>query len=250
MSIIDKTLVIIPTYNERESIGKIIDSLTALKLKVLIIDDNSPDGTSEFVRSLNYNNVDILDREKKDGLGAAYRAGLKYALTYHPDADYFVSMDGDGSHQVADLALMLNRFEESPKASLVLGSRWMDGGGIRNWSRYRIWLSKAGTRYASWALKMPISDLTGGFRIYPRQTLEHIDFNQITSNGYCYQIEMAFAVKHLNKEIIEHPITFIEREAGVSKMSLKVVIEAIWRVTVLGLALRLKPTADKLHYVK
>ena len=250
MSIIKKTLVLIPTYNEKDSIEKILRDLSKYNFRVLIIDDNSPDGTAQFVKSLNLENVDILNRPRKAGLGAAYRAGLKHALVKNPDINLFVSMDGDGSHQVQDLLQMLKKFEENPKSSLVLGSRWIAGGGIRNWSRFRIWLSKAGTRYASWALKIPINDITGGFRIYPRQTLERIDLDQITSNGYCYQIEMAFAVKHLNQEIIEHPITFIEREAGVSKMSAKVVAEAIWRVSVLGLALRLRPNADKLHYVK
>ena len=246
----NKCLVIIPTYNEVDSIEVILRQLTNNDFKVLVVDDNSPDGTADLVTNLNIPSVEILRRPQKEGLGAAYKAAIESALANRDDFSYIISMDGDGSHQVSDLMKMIEKIEEHPEASLILGSRWISQGGIRNWNGFRIFLSKAGTRYARWALKLPINDLTGGFRIYPRKTLEKIDFQQITSNGYCYQIEMAFAIKHLNKEIVEHPITFIEREAGVSKMSLKVVFEAIWRVSVLGIGLRLKPNADKLHYVK
>jgi len=246
----NKCLVIIPTYNEVDSIEVILRQLTKNDFKVLVVDDNSPDGTADLVTKLNIPSVEILHRPKKEGLGAAYKAAIESALANRTDFSFIISMDGDGSHQVSDLMKMLVKIEEHPEASLILGSRWISQGGIRNWNGFRIFLSKAGTRYARWALKLPINDLTGGFRIYPRKTLEKIDFQQITSSGYCYQIEMAFAIKHLNKEIVEHPITFIEREAGVSKMSLKVVFEAIWRVSVLGIGLRLNPNAGKLHYVK
>ncbi|MGI9198647.1 MAG: polyprenol monophosphomannose synthase [Candidatus Nanopelagicaceae bacterium] len=249
-------LVLIPTYNERESIGALLKQLTESQFKVLLIDDNSPDGTSDYVKSLNFVEVEILERKKKDGLGNAYKAGIKFALNDSLDwrFDYLISMDGDGSHQVTDLINMVRALEKAPNANLVLGSRWIPGGGIRNWNSFRIWLSKAGTRYARWALKLPINDLTGGFRIYSKKTLQRIDLDQIESNGYSYQIEMAFAVNHLKQfnlgEVLEVPITFIERESGVSKMSSKVVLEAIWKVTKLGLGLRLRPNADKLHYVK
>ena len=251
----NKYLVMVPTYNERESIGGLLKDLTDNDFNILVIDDNSPDGTAEYVKSLNLKNVKILNREKKDGLGNAYKDGIKNALNSSTwTFDFLISMDGDGSHQVADLINMVKALEQRPNASLVLGSRWVPGGAIRNWNRYRIWLSKAGTRYARWALKLPIKDLTGGFRIYSKKALERIDLNQIESNGYSYQIEMAFAINHLNQfnlsEVLEVPITFIERESGVSKMSSKVVFEAIWKVTKLGLGLRLRPNADKLHYVK
>ena len=159
-------------------------------------------------------------------------------------------MDADGSHRPDDLVRMLKISSESPNA-VILGSRWIPGGSIVNWPIHRKWISKAGTWYAKFALKMDLNDLTGGFRIYPRTVLEQLDLDQVTSNGYCYQIEMAFAVNHLQKsKIIEVPITFIEREQGVSKMSQRIVLEAMLKVTRLGLGLRLNPTADKLHYVK
>ena len=266
-----KVLVVIPTYNEQESINLLIYQLNKLNmahLNILIIDDNSPDGTADYVENLGLPNIDILRRSHKSGLGSAYKDAIKYALSKSSpskaqDFEYLVSMDGDGSHQVQDLQTMLETLiqikskesdQQLSKISLILGSRWVPGGGIRNWSKPRIWLSKAGTKYARFALRLPINDLTGGFRIYPRNTLEHIDLDQITSNGYCYQIEMAFAVDHLNKklglETIELPITFVERANGVSKMNFKIVLEAMWQVTKLGLGLRLRPKADKLHYVK
>lgn len=159
-------------------------------------------------------------------------------------------MDADGSHRAEDLEKMLEIANLNPKA-IILGSRWIPGGQIVNWPKSRKWLSKAGTRYAKWALKMDINDLTGGFRIYPRVALEELDFDQITSNGYCYQIEMAFALNHLPAyKVIEVPITFIERAQGSSKMSRRIVLEAIFKVTWLGLRLRINTTADKLHYVK
>ena len=249
----------IPTYNEWESIKKTIDGINAnVQVQILIIDDNSPDKTADFVDSLLYKNVDILRRAKKEGLGNAYKS----AITKYLDSGYchFISMDADGSHRPEDLKAMIQTLADYPKAHLIMGSRWMPGGSIVNWPKYRIWLSKVGTRYAKWALKMPQSDLTGGFRIYSVEALHKIDLAQITSNGYCYQIEMAFAISHLtnkspdrtlnNDSIVEVPITFIEREAGVSKMNQRIVFEAMAKVSKLGFTLRLNPTADKLHYVK
>lgn len=246
-----KSLILIPTYNERASIKSLLDKLISElpDIDILIIDDNSPDGTANFVKALNLDNVDILCRKEKDGLGSAYKAGIKYALN-KDIYTHLISMDADGSHQVEDLKKMLNVARVNPDA-MILGSRWIPGGQIKNWPNYRKWISKAGTRYAKFALKMELNDLTGGFRIYPVEALSKINLDQITSNGYCYQIEMAFALGHLaDLETIEVPITFIERQAGVSKMSQRIVIEAILKVSSLGLALRLNPSADKLHYVK
>ena len=245
-----KPLLMIPTYNEQETIKSLIERINrSLTIDILVIDDNSPDKTADFVSSLGYKNVDILSRSKKDGLGNAYKAAIEYGLR-NQQFTHFISMDADGSHRPEDLIEMLKIAESNPNFGLILGSRWVSGGKIVNWPKYRKWLSKAGTRYAKWALKLKISDLTGGFRIYPRETLEALDFKQITSNGYCYQIEMAFAISHLNLKVIEVPITFIEREVGVSKMSQRIVLEAMAQVTRWGLAMRLNPTADKLHYVK
>jgi dolichol-phosphate mannosyltransferase len=249
-NISNRCLIVIPTYNEIGSIQNLLEELAAFRFNILIVDDNSPDGTADFVSNLKLPQVRIFRRPKKEGLGAAYKAAVEFAFANNFEFTYLVSMDGDGSHQVSDLIKMLGKIEQEPQASLLIGSRWIKNGGIRNWNGFRIFLSKTGTRYARWALKLPVNDLTGGFRIYPRKSLERIDLAQINSNGYCYQIEMAFAIKHLNQRIIEHPITFVERAAGQSKMSLKVVLEAIWRVTLLGAQLRLRPKADKLHYVK
>ena len=159
-------------------------------------------------------------------------------------------MDADSSHRVADLSRLIESAKSNPAANLVIGSRWVPGGAIENWPFARKFLSKLGTKYAQWALNLEIKDLTGGFRVYPRRTLERLDLNQITSNGYCYQIEMAYAISHLQGEIIEVPITFVERREGVSKMSNRIVLEAMVQVTRWGLTRKLSPSADKLHYVK
>jgi dolichol-phosphate mannosyltransferase len=242
-----KAIVLIPTYNERESIKDILDKLTWID--VLVIDDNSPDGTADYVKSLKFENVDILNRSYKDGLGNAYKAAIA-KICQENGYTHLITMDADGSHRAEDLISMLEISKTNPEA-VIMGSRWIPGGAIVNWPKRRKWISKVGTWYAKFALKMDINDLTGGFRIYPRQAMEQIDLTQITSNGYCYQIEMAFALKHLpDIRLIEVPITFIERESGQSKMSQKIVLEAVLKVTKLGIKLRLNPSADKLHYVK
>lgn len=244
-----KFAVMIPTYNERKSIAELLPELALLDLDILVIDDNSPDKTADFVKSLNYKNVDILQRPNKDGLGNAYKAGIKYLLSKNMYT-HLISMDADGSHRVEDLQKLIAVAKQKPNSDLILGSRWIPGGAIENWPNTRKWLSKAGTWYAKLALKLKVNDLTGGFRIYPAKTLNQINFDRITSNGYCYQIEMALAISQLNGEIVEVPIKFIEREMGVSKMSNRIVLEAMAQITRWGLALRITPNADKLHYVK
>jgi dolichol-phosphate mannosyltransferase len=245
-----KPIVLMPTYNEAKNIEQMLKSVLSITdLHILVIDDNSPDKTADLVKSLKVQNVDILLRNEKDGLGNAYKAGIEKILK-NSDFTHLISMDADGSHRAEDLQRMLEIARQNPK-SIILGSRWIPGGQIVNWPKSRKWLSMAGTKYAKWALKMDINDLTGGFRIYPRAALEKLDLNQITSNGYCYQIEMAFALRHLPEyKVIEVPITFVERAQGSSKMSQRIVLEAVLKVTWLGLRLRLNPTADKLHYVK
>ena len=214
----------------------------------MVIDDSSPDGTADYVRSLNLDNVEVLQRPSKDGLGTAYKVGIEKALK-ESEVTHLVSMDADSSHRVADLSRLIESARSNPTANLVIGSRWVPGGAIENWPFARKFLSKLGTKYAQWALNLEIKDLTGGFRVYPRRTLERLDLSQITSNGYCYQIEMAYAISHLQGEIIEVPITFVERREGVSKMSNRIVLEAMFQVTRWGLARKLNPSADKLHYV-
>ena len=247
-------IVMLPTFNERQSVGSVIKSLLELEIQsvqisIMVIDDSSPDGTADYVRSLNLDNVEVLQRPSKDGLGTAYKAGIEKALK-ESEVTHLVSMDADSSHRVADLSRLIESARSNPTANLVIGSRWVPGGAIENWPFARKFLSKLGTKYAQWALNLEIKDLTGGFRVYPRRTLERLDLSQITSNGYCYQIEMAYAISHLQGEIIEVPITFVERREGVSKMSNRIVLEAMVQVTRWGLTRKLSPSADKLHYVK
>jgi dolichol-phosphate mannosyltransferase len=234
-----KFLIVIPTYNERESIAKVLNALKAENSKndifVLVVDDGSPDGTADYVDSLSLSFVTVLRRKEKSGLGASYRAGFAWGLQ-RSQFTHFVSMDGDGSHRASDFSLMANEVDGT---DLVLGSRWMPGGAIVNWPKYREVISRTGTAYATRVLNLRISDITGGFKIYSRQLLEKIDINSITSEGYCFQIEMVMAAADCGAIITEVPITFVEREAGRSKMSQAIVVEALWKTTLWGLRRRL-----------
>lgn len=242
-------LVIIPTYNEAQSIMAVIDSLLSLRenVEILVVDDNSPDGTADIVRSRGLPRIHVLSREKKTGLGGAYRAGFFWAIA-KGRFTHVVSMDGDGSHRAVDLSLMLSKANTPNR--VVFGTRWMQGGAIINWPKSRQLLSRAGTTYARIALKIDLRDLTGGFRVYPISLLEKMKISAIVSEGYCFQIEMARAAVANNCELVESPITFVERVSGVSKMSRAIVLEALWRVTLWGFNRRLGRSADKLHYVK
>jgi dolichol-phosphate mannosyltransferase len=248
-----KAMILIPTYNEAISVVELLCSLETLReskefdFDVTIIDDNSPDRTAEIVESLNLDWVSILKREKKDGLGNAYRAGFAQVLaTDH--YDQIVTMDADGSHRVADLPAMFAAI--NPGKSIVLGTRWIPGGSVVNWPKSRQLLSKSGTKYASLALGIKLADLTGGFRIYSRQLLESLNLTQMDATGYCFQIEMALAAHLADARATEVPITFVERINGVSKMSRAIVIEALIQTTRWGIKRRVRPNADKLHYVK
>jgi dolichol-phosphate mannosyltransferase len=159
-----------------------------------------------------------------------------------------VTMDADGSHRVQDLPSMLDATDAL--VSITLGTRWMPGGSVVNWPRSRQLLSKSGTKYARIALGIALNDLTGGFRVYSSQLLEKLNLGDMTATGYCFQIEMAMASELAGATMVEVPITFVERINGVSKMSRAIVIEALWQTTLWGLARRLRPNADKLHYVK
>jgi dolichol-phosphate mannosyltransferase len=248
-----KAMILIPTYNEASTVVELINGLKALRdsgeynFDVTVIDDNSPDKTAEIVESLALDWVYVLKRERKDGLGNAYRAGFARVL---PDGRYdqFITMDADGSHRVADLPAMFAAI--SPGKSIVLGTRWIDGGSVVNWPKSRQLLSKSGTRYASFALGIKLADLTGGFRIYSRQLLESLNLTEMDATGYCFQIEMALAAHLAGAQATEVPITFVERINGVSKMSRAIVIEALIQTTRWGINRRVRPNADKLHYVK
>lgn len=248
-----KAMILIPTYNEAISVVELLYGLETLRntkefdFDVTVIDDNSPDGTADIVQKLELDWVSILRRPKKDGLGNAYRAGFA-AVLKDLRYDQIVTMDADGSHRIADLPAMFNAI--SPGKSIVLGTRWMPGGSVVNWPKSRQLLSKSGTRYASLALGIDLADLTGGFRIYSRQLLETLNLTEMDATGYCFQIEMALASHLAGATATEVPITFVERINGVSKMSRAIVIEALIQTTRWGLARRLRPNADKLHYVK
>ena len=241
-------LVMIPTFNEAESIGPLIVELLQRlpELEILVIDDNSPDGTAKIVEELGSSRIHVLRREQKNGLGAAYRAGIAWAQA-RPHFSHYVTMDGDGSHRPEDLLPMLAR---ANNLDVVMSSRWMPGGEIRNWPKYRQIISQVGTSYARVALKLPFSDLTGGFRVYSAHLIKRLQISEITSEGYCFQIEMILASHAAAATISEVPVTFIEREHGRSKMTGRIVLEALTKVTLWGWQRRFQPNADKLHYVK
>jgi dolichol-phosphate mannosyltransferase len=243
-----KPLVMIPTYNEALSIGAVIEQLLELsqEIEILVIDDNSPDQTATVVRKVESARVHLLQRNEKSGLGSAYRAGFVWAQA-HPIFTHYVTMDGDGSHRPQDLLPMLTR---AAAVDVVLSSRWMPGGAIQNWPKYRQLISRVGTFYAHIALKLPFTDLTGGFRVYSTQLLGRLNIAAISSEGYCFQIEMILASDVASATFSEVPITFVERELGRSKMTKAIVIEALTKVTLWGWQIRFHRNADKLHYVK
>ena len=247
-----KPIILIPTYNERDSIGRLLGKLEDFRHRqtfdALIIDDGSPDGTVDYIDSLNYPWVEIMKRSAKSGLGPAYRAGFIHILRTRPEITHFVTMDADGSHRVEDLDAMFASVTSGPE--IILGTRWMPGGAVENWPLKRHILSRAGTTYARLALRIPLRDLTGGFRIYSRELLESLKLEKMQASGYCYQIEMALVARAAGAKMREVPITFVERLHGRSKMTKEIVREAIFQTTHWGLERLLHPNADKLHYVK
>ena len=246
-----KPVILIPTYNESIAIVELLSKLSTLHnerdFDVVVLDDNSPDKTADIVDSMNLSWVSVLRRPGKAGLGAAYRAGFAHVLGMNKYSQ-IVTMDADGSHRVEDLPAMLDA--SSDPVSITLGTRWMAGGSVVNWPKSRQLLSKSGTKYARIALGIPLNDLTGGFRVYTADLLKSLKLTDMTATGYCFQIEMAMASELAGATMHEVPITFVERINGVSKMSRAIVIEALWQTTLWGLARRLRPNADKLHYVK
>jgi dolichol-phosphate mannosyltransferase len=250
-----KPVILIPTYNESISIVELLHSIATIQSRfqfdVIVIDDNSPDRTADIAQGLGYTWVEVIRRPGKAGLGAAYRAGFE-AVLRSDKYTHVITMDADGSHRVQDLPAMLTAASSisDELKSIVLGTRWMPGGSVVNWPRSRQLLSKAGTRYAQLILRIPLRDLTGGFRIYSTSLLRSLNLKDMTATGYCFQIEMAMASDLSGATKIEVPITFVERINGVSKMSKAIVVEALWQTTLWGLSRRLRPNADKLHYVK
>ena len=221
------SIVVIPTYNEVESIGVLLDALKLLPVDILVIDDGSPDGTAELCRA---HGVEVISRSGKLGLGSAYRTGFAVAL--ERGYSNVIEMDDDGSHQVSDLVKMMEWIGTS---ELLIGSRWVADGAIQNWSKFREYLSKAANAYANVVLSLGIKDTTSGLRIYNADLLKRMDISTIRSEGYCFQIEMTRRVIARGGSIGEIPITFIERAHGVSKMSFAIALEAVLRITWWGL---------------
>ena len=231
-------LVVIPTYNESESIESLLKRLNSARMQIsdkyeidiLIVDDNSPDQTAVMAKNLQLSGLKVLSRQYKSGLGPAYLAGFKQGLL--EKYDYFVEMDADLSHQPEQLIDLLNA---ASKVDLVIGTRWIPGGSVVNWPKRRKWISKLGTGYASFALNLPYKDLTSGYRVLPREFLSQLDFSLIETRGYGFQIEMALKAIESGFGIKQVPITFVERENGYSKMSLAIIWEAWSMVTIWAL---------------
>ena len=224
-----KTLVVVPTYNEIANISDVILRLksASAEVDILVVDDNSPDGTGALADSLVDSRTHVLHRSEKGGLGPAYLAGFTWG--YDRGYEYFVEMDADGSHQPEEIFRLL---AAAPGHDLVLGTRWMPGGLVLNWPISRRLISRFGTRYASLALGLSFRDLTSGYRLLSRQLIEDIFTSQLTTIGYGFQIEIVRIANAHKRIIVEVPITFVERVAGNSKMSGKIVVEA-WRKTTL-----------------
>ena len=240
-----RILVIVPTYNERESLPVIVERIRASvpQAAVLIADDNSPDGTGAIADSLAASDaqVQVMHRTSKDGLGAAYIAGFTWGL--EQGFDVLVEMDADGSHQPEQLPRLLAALRD---ADLVLGSRWVAGGGTQNWSKGREVLSRGGNLYTRTMLGVPLYDATGGYRAFRADTLRGIDLDSVESQGYCFQVDLAWRAVQRGFTVTEVPITFVEREVGTSKMSRAIVAEALWRVTQWGVAERAGQVKDAL----
>ena len=230
-------LIIVPTYNELANAPLLIRRIFKHipNSDVLVVDDGSPDKTSDAIRELQqeFPTLHLLERKTKLGLGSAYRLGFAWGL--EQGYEELIEMDADLSHRVRDLKMMIDEKELQPNTDLVIGSRWISGGRTENWSKGRVLLSRAANLYVRAMVGLGIKDSTAGFRIYSSSILKKLNLEAIKSEGYSFQIEMTRAVYKLGGKIIEVPITFRERENGVSKMSKNIVREAMFLVTIWGL---------------
>lgn len=224
-----KKLVIVPTYNEIENLKNLFPALMSLseKFDVLVVDDSSPDGTGAFVTSESQKNsrVHLLSRPQKQGLGKAYIAGFKWGI--EKGYDVLVEMDADFSHRPVDLNEILKKIETT---DVVIGSRYVPGGSTVNWGILRKIISRGGGIYSRLILGFPIQDWTGGFNAWKKEVLQKIDLDQIQSNGYSFQIELKYKASKHGFKVVEYPIVFEDRRVGQSKMSLKIVLEAFYKV--------------------
>jgi dolichol-phosphate mannosyltransferase len=229
---------VLPTYNEAENIGPLVRAAlaalatTGMSHRVLIVDDSSPDGTGEIADRLasELDPVEVLHRERKQGLGRAYLAGFGRAL--EGGAELVMEMDSDFSHDPRDIPRLI---AAADAADLVLGSRYVPGGGISNWGLLRRLVSRGGSAYARWLLGVPVRDLTGGFKCFNRRVLEGIDLNGVHADGYGFQIELTYRAINAGFTVTEVPIVFREREVGSSKMTARIALEAVWKVPALRL---------------
>jgi dolichol-phosphate mannosyltransferase len=228
-----KTRVLVPTYQELHTLASIVHRIFEHNpdVHVLVIDDNSPDGTGKLADQLKakYANLEVLHRKSKNGLGAAYIDGFNNSIN---DFDVLVEMDADGSHDPQDLVTIL---KEIPNYDCVLGSRWVPGGKVVNWPKSREILSRGGNSYARLMLGIDIGDATGGFRAYKTSTLKELELSDIDSQGYCFQVDMVRRLLKKGFKIKEVPITFTERTIGTSKMSRNIVLEAFLKIGIWGL---------------
>ncbi|MPZ67698.1 MAG: glycosyltransferase [Pseudonocardiaceae bacterium] len=243
----DRVLVVLPTYDERENLAPLLRRLhaTVPAAHALVVDDGSPDGTGQLADELATTDerVSVLHRDSKEGLGAAYVAGFRWGL--RRGYGVLVAMDADGSHAPEDLPRLLATLGDGDGADVVLGSRYVPGGRVVNWPWHREWLSRGGNLYSRLALGVGIEDLTGGFRAYRRRVLETLPLDEVASQGYCFQVDLAWRTVRAGFRVVEVPITFTEREQGYSKMSGDIVREALWRVTGWGLRQRVGRLGDR-----
>jgi dolichol-phosphate mannosyltransferase len=236
--------LVLPTYNEAENIEAFVAAVRGklpAAARVLIVDDNSPDGSGEIADRLaaEHENVEVLHRPRKEGLGPAYIAGFKRALA--GGADLVLEMDSDFSHDPAYLPRLL---EAARRADLVIGSRYVAGGGIGDWGPLRRAISRGGSAYARLVLGVGVRDLTGGFKCFRREVLEAIDLDAVQARGYAFQVEMTYRAIQLGFSVAEVPIVFRDRRAGSSKMDRAIVAEAAWRVPALRFSPPVKRASD------
>lgn len=240
-----KILTIIPTYDEIEALPITLDRLQAAvpETDVLVVDDNSPDGTGDYADELaaRDSRIHVLHRTAKNGLGGAYIAGFRWGLERGYDA--LIELDADGSHQPEQLPDLIAALD---RADLVIGSRWVDGGGVVNWPLHRKLISRAGSLYSRTLLGLDVRDITAGYRVFRREALESIDFAAVESVGYGFQVDMTFRLARQGRTIVEVPITFVERTLGASKMSGDIVVEAMLNVTRWGLTARARTLGRRL----
>lgn len=247
-----KALVCIPTYNEKESLPDVISRVRAAApdVEILVIDDNSPDGTGDLADSLALtdSHIHVLHRTAKDGLGRAYLHGFSWAL--ERDYTHVCEMDADGSHLPEQLPDLLERAQQADAPDLVIGSRWVRGGDVVNWPKHREVLSRGGNLYIKLWLNLPAKDATAGFRVFRTDILRKLDFDDIEAKGYFFQVDMTRKLTELGARIVEVPISFHEREKGESKMSGNIVAEAMVRTTKLGLKKRIPEAKARLSQLR